>query len=301
MKKGLRNYCNFLGSEPYLITMIKYKVVFFVTVLIIFLVCTRAFAFHAEILPSEISPGDAFIVKLTGLETKELPSAVLNNRQFYFSSCGSECFYAIGSVDADTEPGTYYIQLHSGETKKNLSLTVKSAVFPVIELTLPEEKVFLSPEDQKKADGEAEKLNSIWQIASERLWQGNFIMPVENIISTMFGTTRIINKKKVSLHRGLDIKGKEGEAVKASNRGRVVLAEELFFGGNTIILDHGQGIYTIYMHLSKFSVKPGYVVSRGEIIGSVGSSGRASGPHLHFGIKVLNISTNPISVVKLNL
>lgn len=290
--------------------MIKYKVVFFVTVLSIFLVCTRAFAFHAEILPSEINPGDAFIVKLTGLETKELPSAVLNGRpalpskrgrQFYFTNCGSECFYALGSVDVDTAPGTYYIQIGSGETKKNLSLTVKSAVFPVIELTLPEEKVFLSPKDQERADKEAEKLNSIWQIASVRLWQGNFILPVENNISTMFGTTRIINKKKVSLHRGLDIKGKDGEAVKASNRGRVVLAEELFFGGNTIILDHGQGIYTIYMHLSKFSVKHGYVVYRGEIIGSVGSSGRASGPHLHFGVKVLNISTNPISVVKLNL
>ena len=297
--------------------MIKYNLVFSVTALSIFLVCTGAFAFKADVLPSKINPGDAFVVKVTrdrvnptGTETKELPSAVLNGRpalpskrgrQLYFSSCGSECFYAIGSVDVDTEPGSYFIQLSSGETKKNLSLTVKSAAFPVIELTLPEEKVFLSPEDQKKADREAERLNSIWQIASERLWQGNFILPAENNISTMFGTTRIFNKKKVSLHRGLDIKGKEGEAVKASNRGRVVLAEELFFGGNTIILDHGQGIYTIYMHLSKFSVKPGYVVSRGEIIGSVGSSGRASGPHLHFGVKVLNVSTNPLSVVKLNL
>ena len=281
--------------------MSKSSFVFSVMVLSIFLVCNAAFAFHGKIVPSKINPGDAFVVKVTELETKELPSAVLNGRQFYFSSCGSECFYAIGSVDADTEPGTYYIQIGSGETKKNLSLTVKSAVFPVIELTLPEKKVFLSPEDQKRADREAERLNSIWQIASERLWQGNFILPAENNISTMFGTTRIFNKKKVSLHRGMDIKGKEGEAVKASNRGRVVLAEELFFGGNTIILDHGQGIYTIYMHLSKFSVKPGYVVYRGEIIGSVGSSGRASGPHIHFGVKVLNVSTNPLSVVKLNL
>lgn len=281
--------------------MIKWIVVFFVTLLAILFVSHSAYAFKAEVLPSKINPGDAFVVKVTGLETKGLPNAVLNNRQLYFSSCGSECFYAIGSVDVDTEPGTYYIQVNDGANKKTINLFVRKAVFPTIELTLPEKKVFLSPEDQKRADREAERLNSVWQTASERLWQGNFILPAENNISTVFGTTRIFNNKKISLHRGLDIKGKDGEAVKASNRGRVVLAEELFFGGNTIIIDHGQGIFTVYMHLSKFSVKPGYVVSKGETIGSVGSSGRASGPHLHFGVKVLNVSTNPLSIVKLAL
>jgi murein DD-endopeptidase MepM/ murein hydrolase activator NlpD len=267
----------------------------------IFFMFTYADAFNADVLPSEINPGDAFIVKLTGLETKELPGAVLNNRQLYFSSCGEGCFYALSSVDADTEPGTYYIQVNDGENKKTINLFVRKAVFPTIELTLPEEKVFLSPKDQERADREAEKLNVLWQTASERLWQGNFILPSENNISTVFGTTRILNKKKISVHKGIDIKGKEGEAVKASNRGRVVLAEDLFFGGNTIILDHGQGIYSIYMHLSEFKVKTGDMVSGGSVIGAVGSSGRASGPHLHFGIRVQTISANPVSISKLKL
>jgi len=99
----------------------------------------------------------------------------------------------------------------------------------------------------------------------------------------------------------VDIRGKEGDRVAASNRGRVVLAEELFFGGNTVILDHGQGIFTIYMHLSSFNVKPDDLVSTGDVIGSVGSSGRSSGPHLHFGVKVLGISVNPVSFAKLRL
>ncbi len=125
------------------------------------------------------------------------------------------------------------------------------------------------------------------------------MLPLENETSTLFGTKRILNKKRVSVRKGLDIKGEE--EVKASNSGRVVLAEELFFGGNTIILDHGQGIYTIYMHLAEFNITPEDIISKGDVIGFEGSSGRSTGPHLHFGVKVLNINTNPISLVKLNL
>jgi len=152
-----------------------------------------------------------------------------------------------------------------------------------------------------RAKREDKRLKSICQIVSERLWEGKFILPLENDISTVFGTKRIINQKMISIHRGVDLKGQEGEEVKASNSGRAVLAEELFFGGNTIILDHGQGIYTIYMHLSKFNVKPEDIILKGDIIGFVGSSGRSTGPHLHFGVKVMDINTNPVSLAKLNL
>ncbi len=201
----------------------------------------------------------------------------------------------------ETKPREYTVKLNVGKKKKDLNLIVKPGTFPEISLTLSPEKVFLSPEDQRKANQEAERLKSIWRKVSDRLWEGDFILPLENQFSTTFGVIRIINKEKISPHRGLDIKGKEGEEVRAANRGRVILAEELFFGGNTIVLDHGVGIYTIYMHLSKFNVKPDDIVSKGDVIGFVGSSGRASGPHLHFGVKVLNINTNPISFVELNL
>jgi murein DD-endopeptidase MepM/ murein hydrolase activator NlpD len=201
----------------------------------------------------------------------------------------------------ETKPGVHTIQLSVGKGKTNLNLVVKDTSFPTVRLSLPEEKVFLSPKNLKRAKREDGRLKSIWQIATDKLWKRSFILPLGNNISAVFGTKRIINQKKVSVHKGMDIKGKAGEEVKASNRGRVVLVEELFFGGNTVILDHGQGIYTIYMHLSKFNVKPGDIVSKGNIIGFVGSSGRASGPHLHFGVKVLNINTNPLSFLKLDL
>ena len=127
------------------------------------------------------------------------------------------------------------------------------------------------------------------------------MVPLKNDVSMGFGTKRIMNKKVVSVHRGVDIRGKDGEQIKASNSGRIVLAEELFFGGNTIIIDHGQGLYSIYMHLSKFNSELNDSVTRGDVIGYVGSTGRSTGPHLHFGVKVNTVNVNPFSLTKLKL
>lgn len=275
--------------------------VFSVSVFFIFFTYTPADAFQADVLPYEISPGEAFIIKVTGAKTSRLPSALLAGKKFYFSSCGKGCFVAIGAVEMKTKPGVYTIRVKIGKKRRNLNLIVKHTRFQTIKLDLPDDKVFLSPENLRRVKREDRRLKSTCRMVSDRLWEGSFILPLENDISTEFGTKRIINNKRISVHKGVDIKGQEGEEVKASNNGRVVLAEELFFGGNTIILDHGQGIYTIYTHLSKFNVEPRYVVSKGEIIGFVGSSGRSTGPHLHFGVRVLNINTNPVSFVELDL
>jgi len=267
----------------------------------VFCMYSHAEAFQASVIPPTVKPGDAFIIRIKDVKDSAPPVAKFNNKTFFFSSCGEDCFVAIGAVDLDTKPGKYSIEFISDEEKSGLNFVVSRVDFPTIYLTLPDEKVFLSPENQERADREAERLNVIWQTISDKLWDGNFIMPLETKISTVFGTKRIMNKKKISVHKGVDLKGKGGEAVKAFNSGRVVLAEELFFGGNTIILDHGQGIFSIYMHLSMSKTAVGDIVSKGDTMGLVGSSGRATGPHLHFGVKIHDVNLNPISLVKLKL
>lgn len=254
----------------------------------------------AKVVPSRVQQGDAFVITVSGAGN-EPPAATFRNEEMDFSRCGDGCFISIGAVDIDTKPGVYKIAVVYGNKQQMISLSVKRAQFPSLSLTLPEQKVTLGPEDQARADREAELLQSLWKKKTGRLWDGSFTYPLKNAISTAFGTKRIINKKKTSIHRGIDMKGKEGEEVCAANSGRVVLAEDLFFGGNTIVIDHGQGIYTVYMHLSGFSVKPEDAVTRGAVIGFVGSSGRASGPHLHFGVKVGAINANPVSLMGLQL
>lgn len=241
------------------------------------------------------------MISVTGLKGTTEPSAALNEKPLLFSNCGKGCFVAIGAVDIESSPGIYRIPLKIGKLTAVLRLSVLKGRFETIHLKLPEEKVAPSSEDIERIKKEADLLNAIWGTASERLWEGSFVFPLQNPLATPFGTKRIINKETISIHRGLDMKGKTGEEIHASNTGRVVLTEELFFGGNTVIIDHGQGIYTVYMHMSGFNVGSGVLVSKNDVIGFVGSSGRSSGPHLHFGVKVTGINTNPVSITGLKL
>ncbi len=111
----------------------------------------------------------------------------------------------------------------------------------------------------------------------------------------------IMNEKKTSVHKGTDFRGETGTPVKSINSGTVILTGDLFFGGNTLIVDHGMGLYSVYMHLSKFNVSDGDRVSKEQVIGFVGSSGRATGPHLHMSVKLQGVSINPESLFKLEL
>lgn len=258
-------------------------------------------AFQIGITPSKINPGDAFVIKVSQADISEPFAASLDRKPIHFGSCGEDCLIAIGVVDIKTRPGLRKIPLEIGNIKTTVRLPVKKVKFPSIRLTLPEEKVSLSREDEVRAEREVQILKSLWGKVSERFWEGGFELPLDNGTSTGFGVKRIINGKKISTHLGLDIRGIEGEEVRASNRGKVVLAEELFFGGKTVILDHGQGIFTVYMHLSAYNVDSEDIVSKGDVIGFVGSSGRASGPHLHFGVKIEGVSANPLSLMKLDL
>lgn len=251
------------------------------------------------IKPETLYPGDIFVIK-TGHPSHTLLRAELNGREFTFSSCGDRCSYTIGAIDIETRPGIYKIKL-SFKNGKNIirTLRVIKKEFPVLKLELPEDKVLLSPEDEARANREDELLRAIWQIRTERLWNGRFIKPLGNEVSTGFGVKRLINNHKLSIHKGIDIKAKEGEPVRAVNNGRVVLTEELFFGGKTVVIDHGEGLFSVYMHLSGYTVKEGDIVSKDDIIGLAGSTGRASGPHLHFGFKVKDISINPEALFEL--
>lgn len=258
--------------------------------------------FTATVAPSQINPGDAFLVRVDGRGWGfRKPSAALSGNHLRFSSCGERSYLALGAVALGTKPGACVIKIASGRKEVELALEIKAAEWPETKLTLPDDKVSLSPKNEKRVNEENLKLKSVWKISSGKKWTGKFIMPLKNSLSTDFGVRRIINNRKTSIHRGVDIRRKEGEEIKASNSGRVVLTEEFFYGGNTVVLDHGLQIYTVYMHLSRFNVKAGDMVEKGGAVGYVGSTGRSTGPHLHFGVKVQDTSVNPSSLIGLDV
>jgi hypothetical protein len=292
----MKDFC--LPVEP---GKIRASLIFLTALLTLSLLVSSAGAFEVQAEPSAIMPGDAFLVRVSGVKEMTRLKASFSSRQLSFASCGEGCFFAIGATDSKIGPGKRSVEVMIGSIKKRLQITIKRHVFPMIHLTLTPGKVALSPEDSERADREDKLLKSFWTQQSEKLWQGSFSLPLGNEISTQYGVKRIINKTKESIHAGIDIRGREGEDVMASNSGKVVLAEELFFGGNTLVLDHGMGIFSLYMHMSGFNRKAGESVSKGDVIGFVGSTGRSTGPHLHFGIKAQELSVNPVSFAKLKL
>jgi murein DD-endopeptidase MepM/ murein hydrolase activator NlpD len=295
-----RKICRIRPSEAQILKCC-FTAVIFLTALFVFSSAVSAKSLQAVIFPKKINPGDAFFIKLANAK-KHLPvSASLEGKEFCFADYGEGSLLAIGAVGMETKRGYHTVGLKAGNKIRYLKLYVRKARFLKTVLTLPEREVILSPQDLARAKNDTKKLDEIFQNVSDKLWDGRFIKPLESDLSTLFGAKRVMNGEWVSVHRGVDLKGREGEDVRASNSGRVVLAEGLFFGGNAVVLDHGQGIYTIYMHLLRMNVNPGDSVSKGEVIGYVGSSGRSTGPHLHFGVKIMDISINPVSLWNLRL
>jgi murein DD-endopeptidase MepM/ murein hydrolase activator NlpD len=170
---------------------------------------------------------------------------------------------------------------------REFHFTVRVREYKAEQLKVDPKRIKLSPKDQKRADAEQLILNRIYASSpSTFLFKTSFVEPMSSVMTSVYGTKRVYNKQKKSQHLGIDYRAAIGEKVPAANSGKVVFSGDLFYTGWTVILDHGLDIFTVYGHLSKTLVKEGETVDRGQIIALSGNTGRTSGPHLHWGVKV---------------
>ncbi len=209
-------------------------------------------------------------------------------------------------LDMEDKPGTHElgIDINYPDHAKRLSyhVLIFKEKFPTQHLKLPKEKVDLTEEDLARVKVEQEQVRVALSGASpQRLWSGAFIEPVHGHVSGAFGRARIINGQQRNPHNGEDIAAPMGTDVLAMNDGVVRLTADHFFSGKGVFLDHGLGLYSMYFHLAEVLVKDGEPVRRGGVIGKVGATGRASGPHLHLGIKINGARVNPYSLLQLPL
>ena len=260
---------------------------------------TPLYALDLEVAPKEVIPGDVFALSLKN--TGPLPAVAEFNGDKIDLYTSDDGLIALVPVPLDTSPGKYGVIVRQDGEERTAPVKVKEYEFRTIELTLPEGKVTLSPKNLERAQKESKLLGDIWSQNTSMSWEGSFVNPTGTEISTEFGLNRLMNKKRNSRHRGTDFRGKAGIPVRPINSGTIVLTGDLFFGGNTLVIDHGMGLYSIYMHLSKFNVSKGDKVSKEQIVGFVGSTGRATGPHLHMSVKLKGVSVNPESLFRLKL
>jgi murein DD-endopeptidase MepM/ murein hydrolase activator NlpD len=212
---------------------------------------------------------------------------------------------ALLGVDLEKVAGKYEFtvvgQLQAGERLScRAAVEVKEGHFATENLTVKKQFVEPNPEQEARAEAETKRLREIYdRVTPDRLWDGPFRVPLDgDFKGSNFGKRRVLNGRPGSPHSGVDFPASTGTPVHAAQKGRVVLAEELYFSGNTVIVDHGLGIYTFYCHFSEIDSKVGDEVVAGTVLGKVGATGRVTGPHLHWGLQVEHTRVNALEILK---
>lgn len=255
-----------------------------------------------------VRPGEMLLFIVEGEDPKTPPDATFRGDKLdFFAGASTGTWLAFTGLDLETSPGPAVLEAvlrdRSGrKTRKTETLTVEPSSFPVHELSVAQRFVTPPKSDEERAEGEAAKLHRLFTRGEQkRLFEGRFDSPIPNARTSNFGERRIFNGQPRAPHSGMDLRAKKGTPVRAPAAGRVVLADRLFFQGNTVVLDHGLGLTTLYAHLSKIAVKPGDMVKKGQVIGKVGATGRVTGPHLHWALKWKTARIDPFSLVALDL
>ena len=210
-------------------------------------------------------------------------------------------------IDLNTKPGKRTTQalltMDDGRVvRRNLTIDVQAKKFPTTELKVQSKFVQLSKADLERSRRESKEVGAIYRrVTRDFIADEAYTVPIPGGTGRNFGERRVFNGQPRSPHSGADLRAKTGTPVHATNRGRVALAKSLFFSGNTVILDHGLGVYSLYAHLSRLDVKKGDTVDNGEVVGLVGATGRVTGPHLHWAIRAQGARIDPFTLVGMGL
>jgi len=258
--------------------------------------------------PAELANGSPCLFSVQAPKASAVSGQWQGHKLTFFRAQDSDSWYALAGIDVEVVPGSYPLTVevtNADGTPHSLdrNVTISAAPYEEVPLTVPEKFVQPNAAAQKKiAADKIAKDKAFANTAPQPKWSGRFSPPLRIAPQTdSFGTRRVFNGALASVHRGLDYRAKPGTPVAAVNSGRVVLPRPLYYEGNCVIIDHGLGLMTLYMHLSKFRVTEGTRVKRGQIIALSGGTGRATGPHLHLGLRWQGDYLDPAKLFTLDL
>ncbi len=250
-----------------------------------------------ELVPARVKPGDPVLVVVRG--TEELPEGTVGALAAAFYRQGDHAEALVG-IPVEEEPGRLQIRVTAGAVSLGAPLEIVPPEFPERKLTVASKFVKIPPSARARIKADQVAFQKVWATPLRpRAFADNFEKPREAEITARFGDKRTLNEKKTSQHFGLDLEGATGDEIRAANDGRVVMVRDCYTSGNTVLLEHGAGLITAYFHLSKFLVKRGQEVRRGQLLGLVGKTGRVTGPHLHFGAHIGTLWVNPQALLAL--
>lgn len=247
--------------------------------------------------PKSVRPGDAFIVRVPPGVVPPVAAEFLGKSYPPLNVTGEPGVLFLLGSDMDAAPGPAEIVLRRGEAVERLRLTIARRAFPEERLTLPPAMVTPPKELEERIAREQELAAAVYRTpAAAKLWDRGFAKALGQKAAGNFGRRRILNGLPKSPHGGQDYTAPAGTQVRALAAGKVRLARDFYYSGLTVLIDHGTGLVSQYMHFEKILVEEGQSVAAGEVIGSVGSTGRATGPHLHLGVRLYEQRVDPESL-----
>lgn len=258
--------------------------------------------------PKVLTNGSPVLFEIKALpKLRKVSGLWMEHSVSFFRSTVNKEWYGLAAIPLTTKAGAYELRvtetLSSGGTiELTRKIRISSAPYPKI--TVKVAKKFTEPSPDQLTTISADKslkAKTFGTVTADRLWAGQFVAPVSDPISDIFGTARVFNEQVQSRHQGLDFAAPPGTDVHAINNGVVILARPMFFEGNCVVIDHGQGLLSLYLHLSAFKVKEGDQVHIGETIALSGGTGRATGPHLHLAVRWQGIYLSPAILLKLKM
>ncbi len=269
------------------------------------MLCALALALVVATHARALQPGELVVVDVGAPADADAVRVRAFDRDTEAFRVDATHWRALVGIDLDVKPGAYAVtttaSAHGSEIDRaRVELRVRAHQFPVRHLRVDEAFVNPPADAGERIAREARELEAIWQTRTpERLWRDAFVRPVPGPANSQFGTRSVFNGAARSPHSGGDLLSPAGTPVHAPNAGRVVVAAPLYFSGNTVVIDHGLGFYSLLAHLSRIDVRTGDSVAAGDVVGLVGATGRVTGPHLHWAVRVDGARIDPLSVLSL--
>jgi len=244
-----------------------------------------------------VRPGEVVVLEIAGGDSAAAVHVRAFDRNVPVYTVADGGRRALVGIDLDTRPGTYAASIDAG-AHAAYDLVVARRAFRTRTLTV--DPAFVTPPEsaRERIDREAKLLDQIWRASSsERQWSAPFVRPVAEPANSAFGTRSVFNGQPRSAHGGADFLSPAGTPIHAPNAGRIVLARDLYFSGNTVVIDHGLGLFSMLAHLSAIDVHEGDGVKADQRIGLVGATGRVTGPHLHWAVRAGGARVDPLSLL----
>lgn len=270
--------------------------------LMMLILAAPAWAASLRVEPKSLALGQPALVRLCLQGNPKVVRAELNGRETALALGKDGCWYGAVAPDLQDQTGKAVVRIKAdGKQVAAARIKLFRRDRGARKLTVDPKYLKLSPEALERYKRDREQMQKVFgSFTPEGQWHTAFMLPLDSKVVSLFGRRSFVNGKERSPHGGVDLRGSTGTPVPAAADGTVALVIDAYFSGNTVLIDHGQGVITRYLHLSQALVKTGQKVKKGEIIGKVGATGRVTGPHLDFGVKLAGARVDPQDWVALS-